>query len=248
MSESYALVAETIADLPCLTPAPQDVPDAPLAVVLHGLGRHKESALTTLYLFARCGLRALAFDARLHGARPGAEGREARLQTDYVFTMAEIVEGTAQDLSLLLDAQGVTQAAVHGVSLGGYVAYAALAADPRLAVGAMAMGSPDWLEPLRGMGLAPGHPVYDAIAARSPLERAAELYPPRPLLLLHGDQDDVVSIAGDRALYDRLRPVYHAVPDRLEFVIYPGLGHLYTDDMAERSAAWIARFLPPPPR
>ena len=77
-------------------------------------------------------------------------------------------------------------------------------------------------------------------AARS--EHAAATYPPRPLLLLHGDQDDVVSIAGDLALYERLRPAYQDAPDRLELVVYPGLGHFYTDEMMERSADWIARF------
>ena len=174
-------------------------PGAPLALVLHGLGRHKESALASLYALARHGLRALAFDARLHGERLGADGREERLQMDYVLTMAEIIEGTAQDMSDLLDELSITQAAVHGISLGGYVAYAALLTDPRLSVAAVAMGSPDWLEPLLEMGLTPGHPLYDAIAARSPLERAAATYPPRPLLMLHGDRT-TVSIAGVRAL------------------------------------------------
>ena len=133
---------------------------------------------------------------------------------------------------------------MHGISLGGYVAYAALLVEPRLSVAAVAMGSPDWLGPLREMGLVPGHPIYDAVAARSPLEHAADTYPPRPLLLLHGDQDDVVPIAGDRALYERLRPAYQSRPDRLELVVYPGLGHIYTDAMLDRSASWIAHFLP----
>ena len=181
MPEAYALAADTIAGLPCLTLAGRETPtDAPLAVILHGLGRHKESTLAGLYALARRGLRALAFDARLHGERPGAEAREGRLQADYVLTMAEIIEGTAQDLSPLLDAMNVSEAAVHGISLGGYVAYAALTMEPRLTVAAVAMGSPDWLGPLREMGLAPGHPVYDAVAARSPLERAAETYPRAP--------------------------------------------------------------------
>ena len=246
MSQRFVLTDEVLAGLPCLTMAGEGVPsDAPLSVILHGLGRHKESTLPALYAVARHGLRALAFDARLHGDRDGAAGRDLRLQTDYVFTMAEIIEGTAQDLSRLLDHLGPVRAGVHGISLGGYVAYAALAHEPRLIAAAVAMGSPDWLGPLRELGLAPGHPIYEAIAARSPLERAAESYPPRPLLLLHGDQDDVVPIAGDLALYDRLLPAYQAVPGHLELVVYPGLGHLYTDEMMERAAEWIARFLAP---
>ena len=244
MSETYSLTAEVIAGIPCLRLAGRDcAADAPLAVVLHGLGRHKESVLPPLYALARRGLRAIALDAGLHGERDGAEGREQRLQDDYLPTMAQIIEDTAQDVSRLLDHLPAVRAGVHGISLGGYVAHAALMAEPRLSVAAVAMGSADWLGPLREMGLTPGHPLYDAIAARSPLERAPDLYPPRPLLLLHGDGDDVVPIAGDLALYERLRPAYGAAPGHLELVVYPGLGHHYTDEMLERSADWLARFL-----
>ena len=245
MSEAFSLVAETLVGLPCLTLAGQgSAPDAPPALVLHGLGRNKESVLPTLYAFARRGLRALAFDAHLHGERPGAGEREMRLAASYPVTMAEIIEETTGDVSQLLDHLGASRAGVHGISMGGYVAFAALAADPRLVVGAVAMGSPDWLEPLHDLGLTPGHPFYEAVAARSPLERAAN-YPPRPLLMLHGDSDSTVSVAGVRALYGRLQPLYQTTPHHLELVIYPGLDHYYTDDMVERSASWIARFLPP---
>ena len=49
MPEAYALAAETIAGLPCLSLARRDTPpETPLAIVLHGLGRHKESALPSL--------------------------------------------------------------------------------------------------------------------------------------------------------------------------------------------------------
>ena len=130
------------------------------------------------------------------------------------------MKGRRRTCHALLDELNVSQAGVHGISLGGYVAYAALVPEPRLSVAAVAMGSPDWLGPLREMGLAPGHPLYDAIAARSPLELATATYPPRPLLLLHGDQDDVVPIAGDLALYERLRPAYQRHPRP------PGTGRL----------------------
>ncbi len=243
MPDAYALNTPTLAGIPCLMLAPADAPaDPPTAIVLHGLGRHKEATLPILYAFARHGLRAVAPDARLHGVRPGEADRDGRLDADYFGTMAEIIEGTSQDVSLLLDALGMAQAAIHGVSLGGYVAFAAMADDPRLSIGAVAMGSPDWLEPLRDAGLGPGHPVYDAVAARSPLERAA-VFPPRPLLMLHGDQDTTVSIRGVWAMQAALEPLYQAAPDHLKLIVYPGLDHIYTDDMMECAADWAARHL-----
>ena len=243
MSEVFSLHSQSYGGLPCLTLAGADAPaDAPTALVLHGLNRHKESTLPILYAFARCGLPNPQTLAPGTGGRPGGDVREHRLEGDYVGTMAEIIEGTSHDLSLLLDALGVSRAAVHGVSLGGYIAFAAMADDPRFAVGAVAMGSPDWLEPLRAAGLAPGHPLYDAIAVRSPLERAA-LFPPRPLLMLHGDQDSTVSIHGVLSLHAALLPLYQATPERLELRVYPGLDHFYTDDMMQRAAEWTAHWL-----
>ena len=92
------------------------------------------------------------------------------------------------------------------------------------------------------LGLGPGTPAYELVRPFSPLEYAARFYPPRPLLLLHGDADDVVPVTGVQRLYERLRSMYP--PDRLRLTITPGLGHRYTDEMLAESVAWTARFLP----
>lgn len=245
MTPSFHLTAEqTPAHLSFLRLKPSDAaPDVPTALVLHGLGHSKEHMLPTLYAFARAGYQAVAFDARLHGERDHADERDARLQAAYVPTLYEMIAGTAQDIAPFLDALGFSKIAIHGVSLGGYIAFAALVHEPRLAVASVAMGSPDWLEGMRALGMGPGHPVYDQTALGSPLARAASTYPPRPLLMLHGDQDDVVSVQGVCSLYENLRPAYQDAPDALELTIFPGHGHRYTDEMVEQSVAWTRRFL-----
>lgn len=218
--------------------------DAPTVLVLHGLGRSKEHMLPTLYAFARAGYQAVALDARLHGERPQSAQRDTLLQAQYVPTLYDMIAGTAQDIPPFLDALGVSRAAVHGVSLGGYIAFAAMVREPRLAVASVAMGSPDWLEGMRALGLGPGHPVYDQTALGNPLHHAPATYPPRPLLMLHGDQDEIVPVQGVRDLYQDLLPVYQDAPDTLKLTVYPGLGHRYTDEMVEQSVDWTCRFLP----
>lgn len=245
LQTSLLLTAEQIpACIPILRLKPSGSEQGMSTVlVLHGLGRSKEHMLPTLYAFARAGYQAVAFDARLHGERDNAGEREARLASAYVPTLYDMIAGTAQDVPRVLDSLGISQAGIHGVSLGGYIAFAALVHEPRLAVATVAMGSPDWLEGMRALGMGPGHPVYDQTALGNPLGRAASTYPPRPLLMLHGDQDEVVSVQGVRSLHEALLPAYQDAPDTLELTIYPGLGHRYTDEMVEQSVAWTRRFL-----
>ena len=245
MKKTLTLTLETlVGEIPCLVAAPLNLPPgAPLVFVLHGLGSRKEKMLTALYELASAGLRAVALDARLHGERLDAGEREERLNRDYFGATFEMIEGTAQDISLLLNHFAPTCAGIHGISLGGYITFAALLAEPRLTAASVALGSPDWIGPLRRFGLGPGHPAWDRAAALNPLDLLPKLLPPRPLLMLHGTADAVVPPDGVIALEEKLRPLYASVPDRLKLQLYPGLGHDYPDDMLAHTCAWFERFL-----
>lgn len=250
VSENYTLSPALLAgDLPTLTLARAGLAeDAPLVIVLHPLGSRKEKMLAGLYGFAGLGCRAVALDAPWHGERPGAGEREARLQSDFLETSRQMIEGGARDVTRLLDAlsaAGLSTArtAVHGISLGGYTAFAALLSEPRLSAASSAIGSPDWAGPLKQMGLGPGHPLYDRAAASSPLALLPTALPPRPLLMQHGTLDETVSVDGVIALEQSLRPLYAASPERLHLELYPGLGHVYTEQMQAQAEAWITRFL-----
>ncbi len=245
MPNTYTLTHEYLAeDLPVLSVARVDpATNAPLIIVLHPLGSRKEKMLAGLYALASAGCRAVAFDMPLHGERPGADMRETRLQADFFGTSSLMIEGAARDVSRLLDALGAERAAVHGVSLGGYAAFAALLSEPRLVAGSVALGSPDWAGPLRAFGLGPGNPLYDRAASSSPLARLPAVLPPRPLLMQHGTLDETVSVDGVIALEKALRPLYAPTPERLHLELYPGLGHVYTDGMERRAVEWVRRFM-----
>lgn len=245
MANNYRLSDESIAgNIPALILAREGLPsDAPLVITLHGLGSHKERLLGGLYEFAQIGCRAVAVDLYLHGARPESEERDRRLQVDYFTTTAEIIEGTAQDVSRVIDHFGAEKVAIHGISLGGYITFAALLAEPRLKAASVALGSPDWVGPLRRFGLGPGHPAYDRAAALNPLDLLPSFLPTRPLLLLHGSQDEMVPPSGVIALEERLRPLYAEYSERLKLELFPELGHVYTDEMLSMTVAWFHKFL-----
>jgi uncharacterized protein len=69
-----------------------------------------------------------------------------------------------------------------------------------------------------------------------------EEMPPIALLMIHGDHDELVPPEGQRALYDRLQPLYRKNPDRLAFIRHPG-GHA-TPEWCERMAvSWLQHTL-----
>lgn len=240
----YTLSAETLAgDIPALLVAPAGAAARPLIVVLHPMGSRKEKMLPGLLAFAHAGFRAVAIDTAGHGERDGAEEREARLQADFFGTSAAMIEGTARDVSRVLDALGTECAGIHGISLGGYTVFAALLTEPRLVAASVAIGSPDWAGPLRAYGLGLGNPLYDRAAATSPLSLLPGVLPPRPLLMQHGTLDETVPVDGVAALEERLRPLYAATPERLHLELYSGLGHVYPDDMERRAVEWMTRFV-----
>ena len=245
MPNTYTLTHEYLGgDLPALSVAPAGVAsNGPLVIVLHPLGSRKEKMLAGLYALASVGCRAVAFDLPLHGERPGADTRETRLQADFFGTSSQMIEGAARNVSRLLDALGAERAAVHGVSLGGYAAFAALLSEPRLVAGSVALGSPDWAAPMRAFGLGPGNPFYDRALSASPLALLPAVLPPRPLLMQHGTLDETVSVDGVIALERALRPLYASTPERLHLELYPGLGHVYTDGMERRAVDWVRQFL-----
>ncbi len=245
MSKTLTLTSEVLAgDIPCLVAAPLDLPgEAPVVFILHGLGSRKEKMLAGLYELASAGFRAVAPDARLHGERVDVWERDTKLNQDYFGTTSQMIEGTAHDISRLMDHFAPPSAGIHGISLGGYIAFSALVAEPRLAAGSVALGSPDWLGPLRRFGLGPGHPAWERASALNPLDLLPTVLPPRPLLMLHGSADAVVPVDGVIALEEKLRPLYASFPERLKLQLYPNLGHDYPDEMLTSTRAWFEQFL-----
>ena len=100
---------------------------------------------------------------------PSAEAREARLGADYFGTTADMIEGTAQDVSRLLDHFGAASGR-HPRHLAGRLHHLRRpAAEPRLEVASVAMGSPDWVGPSAPVRAGAGPP---RLRPRGPAEPA----------------------------------------------------------------------------
>lgn len=64
----------------------------------------------------------------------------------------------------------------------------------------------------------------------------------RPILMLHGNSDSVVSIESQRIFYKGIKPLYQN-KDKIKLIEYNNLNHFVTTNMMEESIIWFHKYL-----
>lgn len=255
----YDFVPATVAGQAVVVFGADLAPDAPVVVVLHGLGGAHWHLHPRCRELARRGFTVLTYDQRNAGLR-ACEPRHqwVGVKPGGAPALYGQLVGNARDLSLLLDflpaSLGLPAARVGviGVSFGGYVTSLAMAHEPRIAVAVSLIGNAHFgyhreLAASRGEHTAAElaawwPPEMDELEARySPLHHLPA-YADRPFLLLAGEDDTLVPSAGNEAFAAAARPHY-AHPERLVCHGYPGQQHQITEPMWQRAFAWFDRWL-----
>jgi acetyl esterase/lipase len=129
------------------------------------------------------------------------------------------------------------QIAASGVSAGGHLAAAAATIGCGNTEGAYGVGGPDalvlWSPALDVSGDAHFRRLLRGratVAAYSPVEHVRRRMP--PVHIVHGDRDTLTPLAGARRFCDRVV----ARGGTCELVVYPGVGHLLTRDLANQES------------
>ncbi|RPD96250.1 esterase [Candidatus Pantoea deserta] len=231
------LNTEKVAGIEVLHAAPAGQRHAPLPTVVlyHGFTSSKEVYAYLAVALAQAGFRAVMPDADLHGARDNGDSA-LRLTRFWQILQRNIDELPSLEKALraarLIDGD---RFAVAGASLGGMTALGAMARYPHLACAACLMGS--------GYFMSLSASLFPPLAARSPEEKArfSELMAPlasydpseklaqlanRPLLLWHGEADEVVPFAESARLAAALQASGQA--EKMRFYAEPGIGHKIT--------------------
>ncbi len=205
----------------------------PLPAVLwfHGFGVDKETHRKELRQLAEAGFVAVGVDAAGHGARrlPDLDARQAAPHAQALRTMIELAWRTADEVPALvrgLVEEGLADGGrigVTGVSMGGYVVYAAVLTEPAIRAAVSILGSPEWPE-----GDSP-HRHLDGF------RRTA-------LLSVTAERDENVPPAAARELHRRLA---EAEPDSAmhRYVELPGAVHLMSEEHWNRAMDETLRWL-----
>lgn len=212
-------------------------------LVYHGLQASKDAHRKECQALADAGLLAVAIDAVGHGERRFPNFDSQMRSNQFFHHMLDMVCRSASELPAIVDALEALLGAragkfgITGISMGGYIAYAAPAHEPRLQAVVPVLGSPDWR-----IGAWPDDPLLP----RSP-NLAPQQFPPRALLALNAGRDRNVSPLASRRFVEELRPLYRDTPDRLDYREYPESEHMMREedwnDLWSRVVKWMERFL-----
>ncbi len=195
---------------------------APTVILVHGWRRNVERVLSLIEFLHPAGFNLLAFDARSHGSSD-ADGISNMLKFSSDIR-------AAVGVALLRPEVSGGSVAVLGLSVGGAAAIHAASYDDRIGavvtVGAFAHPGEVMRRELAGRGLP--HIVISGILHYFEFQVGARLddVAPRsriskitaPVLLIHGDADEIITIEQGRSLYE-------AAGDSVEMWILPGYGH-----------------------
>ncbi len=205
-------------------------------VLLHGIGSCKEHMLDTGEWLSREGFNVILYDSRAHGESGG------------IYCTYGYYE--AKDLSVVLDTlthqyPHLSPFAVYGNSFGGAVALQSLAIDSRLSCGIIESSfatleevAYDYMKRLTGI---PFHWVSHLVLQRAgeiagfQPERvnpaAAARHITQPVLIIHGTEDDHVSIRYGRRIYQQLssrKKVWYPVPGGTHYNLWKVGGEAYS--------------------
>ncbi|ADP10271.1 esterase [Erwinia sp. Ejp617] len=240
------LNTERFAEIECLHAFPSGKRHQALPTVLfyHGYSSSKEVYAYFAVALAQAGYRAVLPDADMHGAR--YDGDDQRRLTRFWDILRTNIDELPQIERALRQHQLVDGArlAVAGASMGGMTALGALARYPQLHSCACLMGSGYYRQLASTLfpPLVADRAEQEKQLAEYDVSHQLARFANRPLLIWHGDADEVVPVAESVRLEQALR---HSGMDRnLTYLIEKGVGHRITPPALSALTGFFAHHLP----
>lgn len=234
-------------NIPALLVRPVTPGPHPGAILQHGYGASKSDVLPLAHSLAAWGFVVLLPDAWGHGERFPAEGPNwmTEISVDYfVHVVRETVDDLREAVSILAARPEVRADTlmIGGFSMGAVTALVAGFEDARIRGVVSMAGAP--LPDLMHVTIFNARPPSDASRQWAAAHDVVKLLPhfaPKPLLISHGRNDDMVPFAGALRLYEAAKPLYAAHPGRLALMEY-GHTHTVSEAQVHDAVTWIAPF------
>ncbi|MCF6461216.1 alpha/beta hydrolase family protein [Clostridium sp. Cult3] len=223
----------------------------PTIIFYHGWSSDKETQRMRGFILSSVGYQVVIPDAINHGERDPLYKYDMQDATKYfwntIFTNIEESSIVIDDLVSKFNADP-NRVGVIGNSMGGFTAAGVFTHNPSIKALVVFNGSCSWENSNKifkqSFEIAVAEEqreIEEKIVNMDPMNNI-ELLINRPILLLHGDSDSVVSIESQRIFYGKIEPMYQE-KEKIEFIQYPNLNHFVTTNMMEESIAWFHKYL-----
>lgn len=223
----------------------------PTIIFYHGWSSDKETQRMRGFILSSVGYQVIIPDAIYHGERNALDNYDLEDAAEYfwdtIFTNIEESSIIMDELVSKYDADP-NRIGVMGNSMGGFTAAGVFAHNPDIKALVVLNGSCAWeisnkifKKSFEIKTTEEQKPVEEKIIKMDPINNLESLVN-RPILLLHGDSDTVVSVEGQTVFYNKIRSMYED-KEKIKFIQYPDLNHFVTTNMMEESVAWFYKYL-----
>lgn len=136
---------------------------------------------------------------------------------------------------------------VTGISMGATRTWWLMALDDRLKAGVAVCCLTRYQNLIASESLRE-HGIYyfvPGILNHFDIEAVVAMAAPRPLLFQSGEKDSGSPVDGIRVIESKVRRLYqlHGAEANFRSIIYPGVGHVYTREMWQKTTEWLATHL-----
>lgn len=215
----------------------------PTIILYHGWSSNKESQRLRGFILANLGFQVIIPDAIHHGERNKLDNYDIDNSVKYLWSTVinnmdevdRVINYGVESLSADPDRIGLI-----GHSMGGFTAAGAFTHNKDIKTAVVLNGSFNW---------AGANEIFkdnldleeDTTIELDPMHYK-ELVIDRPILLLHGAADNVVSIESQRIFYHEIKASY-SDESLIQMIEYPNLGHFVTTNMMDDAGKWFKKYL-----
>lgn len=221
----------------------------PTIIFYHGWSSDKETQRMRGFILSSVGYQVIIPDAIYHGERNPIANYDMDNAKKYFWDI--ILNNLEESGSIIEEIVSKYNAdpdriGAMGNSLGGFTAAGVFTDNPSLKALVVFNGSCGWehsnniFKESYTVAI-DSKEIEDKVNKMDPMNNF-HLLKDRPILLLHGDSDSLVSVETQRIFYKKIRPLYQN-KDKIKFVEYPNLNHFVTTNMMEESIAWFYKYL-----
>ena len=238
-----------IKGIPCIILKPKNQ-NGKLATIIfyHGWSSNKENQKFRGFILASLGYQVIIPDSIHHGERNSIDYNNVDNMSKYFWkTILNNIEESKDIIDRSIDIHNMDpdNIAVMGHSMGGFTAAGAFTHDERIKTSIILNASFNW-----GMS---NEIFLDKLAKNIIVEEENEIIRldpmnnfnkliDRPILMLNGGSDKVVSMNPQKVFYDKIKGEYKN-QSKIKLIKHIHVGHFVTTNMMEDAARWLKRNL-----